>query len=191
MVNGYTGWINRNVASNEYDMIIVPINQVKNPSYYKSENGLLKHYISSNLKASTEEENGSMITIGVAPVYMKSGVKYLSYDGNYFYDGTNLENALNNLIDDLQAENRNNSINFNNPYYNYYNYLPFRSKTSYSAVDLEKFISENTDSISKLRGISTTLINSESKYGVNALLSLGIAINESRWGLSKILTYGQ
>ena len=184
LVNGYQGWINRDVNSDEYDMIIVPINQVSNPSYYFSENGILKHFISSNLRSSSRI--GTTIQVGVAPSYLKSGVRYLSYDGRYFYDGSNIEVGLNNLIGDLQNNNHSTAVNGNDPYYNYYNYLPFRSKTTYSAADLNKFIDNNTIDISKLRGSGAAFIDAQNKYGVNALLALGIAINESDWGKSTI-----
>ena len=184
LVNGYQGWINRDVNSDVYDMIIVPINQVSNPSYYFSENGILKHFISSNLRSSSKI--GTTIQVGVAPSYLKSGVRYLSYDGRYFYDGSNIAIGLNNLIDDLQNNNHSKAINGSNPYYNYYNYLPFRSKTAYSAADLNRFISNNTTYDSKLIGSGSAFIDAQNTYGVNALMALGIAINESNWGKSSI-----
>ena len=184
-VGGYTGWVNKDTASGNFDLEIVPLNQVKNPSYYISEGGVLYHFISRNLKANFNT-NGSKIAIGVAPSYMVSGRVYLSYDGKYFYDGSNIQNGLNTLINDLKAGHNKNSVNANNPHYNYYQYLPFRSKTIYSASQLNKFIEDNTGSTSKLRGIGQTLKDAEKTYGVNALLALSIAINESGWGMSPI-----
>lgn len=184
-VGGYTGWVNKDTASGNFDLEIVPLNQVKNPSYYISEGGVLYHFISRNLKANFNT-NGSKIIIGVAPSYMVNGRVYLSYDGKYFYDGSNIQNGLNTLINDLKAGHNNNSINANNPHYNYYQYLPFRSKTIYSASQLNTFISNNTNSNSKLRGIGQALKDAEKTYGVNALLALSIAINETEWGMSPI-----
>lgn len=184
LVSGYQGWINKNINSSEYDMIVVPINQVTNPSYYMSENGVLKHFITSDLRATYEK--GYTIEIGAAPSYLKSGVKYLSYDGNYFYDGSDIAAGLNNLIADLQNNTHGNSINTNNPNYTYYNYLPFRSRTNYTAGELDKFINERTEWNSKLRGTGAAFIDAENKFGVNALLALGIAMNESGLGMSSI-----
>lgn len=184
LVNGYQGWINRDVNSNEYDMIIVPINQVTNPSYYVSENGVLKHFITSNLRSSSKI--GTTIEIGVAPSYLKEGVRYFSYDGAYFYEGSNIENGLTNLITDLQSNSYSRSVNSNNPYYNYYNYLPFRSTTTHTASDINNFIAKNTTSDSKLIGAGEAFIDAQNKYGVNALIALGVAINESDWGRSSI-----
>ena len=104
--------------------------------------------------------------------------KYYSYDGKYFY------NSLNEVMDDLKADSNGRAVNKNNPYYNYYLYLPFRSKTSYSASDIDRFISQKAPSNSALRGSGKGFISAQDKYGSNAMLMLGIAINESNWGTS-------
>lgn len=184
-VGGYTGWINKDQASGNYDLEIVPITHITNPSYYVAQDGVLYHYISTNPKV-VANTSGHKIAIGAAPSYMVSGRRYFSYDGNYFYDGSNITNGLNLLINDLKAGNKNNSINVNNPHYLYYQYLPFRSKSVYTAQELDNFIASNTKANSKLRGIGQALKNAENSYGVNASLMLGIAINESGWGMSSI-----
>ena len=183
-ISGYTGWVNKDVNSSNYDLVIIPINQVSNPSYYINKGGILYHFISSYLTSSSEK--GHTIKLGVAPSYLKEGVKYLSYDGNYFYNGSNISLGLTNLISDLRNNVKNNSVNKNEPYYTYFNYLPFRSTTTYTAKDLNRFISSKTDSGSKLINTGQYFINAQEKYGVNALLALGIAINESGWGKSTI-----
>lgn len=197
MVNGYIGWINNKYKEiykdangvekvyNWSDYVIVPTNQVSNPSYYIAQGGILYHYISLDLQ-SAANSTGTKIPIGVAPSYLSEGVRYLSYDGNYFYNGSNIEVALNRIIDNLNAGNREHAVNANNPYYPYYQYLPFRSKTVYTADDLDNYINANTNANSKLRGLGQTLKESEKLYGVNALLTLGVAINESARGMSAI-----
>ena len=186
-VNGYNGWINKDINSGNYDLVLVPINQVTNPSYYSVKEGALYHFISSNM--TDKVERGTTFKIGPAPEYLKEDIKYLSYDGRYFYNGSNIALGLDNLISDLQSGHKNNSVNANNAYYNYYNYLPFRSKTSYKAEDLNKFIEANTNATSKLRGTGQAFIDAQNNYGVNALLALGIGINESGWGESSIAHY--
>lgn len=177
-VNGYTGWINKDSTKNEYDMIIVPANDIKNPSYYMVSNGELIHFISSDITSNTE--NGYKVNDGKAPDYLISGVKYYSYDGLYFYT------SLDTLIDDLQKNIKDNAVNNNKPNYSYYKYLPFRSKTVFSAEEIDKFINANTSATSKLRGMGNSFINAQETYGVNAALMLGVAINESAWGMSNI-----
>lgn len=175
-VNGYIGWVSIN------DIQIVPINQVINTSYYIVSNGILKHYISNHIT----ENKGHTINIGVSPVYLKENTKYFSYDGIYFYNGSNVKESLSLLVSDLKNNHKNNSLNSSNPYYSYYQYLPFRSKTIYTAQQLDYYINDNTVENSKLRGIGQALKEAEEKYGVNALLILGVAINESGWGTSSI-----
>ena len=179
--NGYIGWVNKHTSSGNYDLVLVPINQVTNPSHYYSKDGILYHYISSNMTAAANTR-GTSIALGPAPEYLQEGIKYLSYDGVYFYSGSSIAQGLDTLIADLGAGHKKNSVNANNPYYNYYNYLPFRSTTSYSANDINKFIEANTDSTSLLWNLGQALVDAQNNYGVNALLSLGVAINESGWG---------
>ena len=177
MVNGYKGWTKKDTNTGTYDVVIVPMNQATNPSYYTVNNGQLQHYITTDITARSGT-SGNVRTVGVAPSYLKEGVKYYSYDARYFY--TNLDA----LINDLKGNTYGNAVNGSNPYYNYYQYLPFRSKSIYSASQINSFIEANTQSNSKLRGIGQYLINAQNTYGVNALLILGVAINESAWGMS-------
>ncbi|CUO43099.1 glucosaminidase domain-containing protein [Clostridium disporicum] len=183
LVSGYQGWINMNTQAKEYDILVYPVNQVKNPSHYYVENGILYHFITSNL---TSGNSGYSIEIGKAPSYLSSGARYFSYDGKYFYDGSNIASGLTSLIQDVQTGSVSKAINASNPYYSYYQNLPFRSRTSYSAAELNSYIANYTQSNSKLRDAGQALKDAESQYGVNALLALGIAINESGWGVSSI-----
>lgn len=190
MVNGYEGWINNNRASGNYDMIVVPLNQASNPSYYTVRNGELIHFISYDLTGTTGFEK----ILGKAPSILREGVRYLSYDGQYFYsyDHTNqngIVNGLNTLISDYKAGVRTNSVNNGNPYYVYYQYLPFRSQTIYTAADLNNFINNHPrikGTSSKLKDLGQAFKDAETQYGVNALLALAVAINESGYGNSEI-----
>lgn len=178
MVSGYTGWMNKNVNSSDYDLVIVPLNQVKNPSHYIVKNGILNHFISNDINSSSL--SGNYLSLGPAPSYLTPNTKYYSYDGKYFFTD------LNKLIDNLKNNTFKNSINLNTPYYSYYLNLPFRSKTQFSANQINDFLSKKTTSDSKLIHSGQAFIDAQNKYGVNALLMLGISINESRWGLSDI-----
>ena len=183
-VNGYTGWVNSNKSSGNYDLVVVPINQATNPSYYYVQNGMLYHYISYNLTGNST--NGNHIRIGKAPSYLKTGIEYYSYDGIYFYTGSSKVEGLNKLINDLKNNTVANSVNPSNPNYTYFQNLPYRTKTSFTASELNSFINNNTDSDSKLRNLGSVLIECENKYGVNALIILATAIHESGWGKSSI-----
>ena len=102
--------------------------------------------------------------IGVAPSFMTPGTTYYSNNGVNFY--TDIEEK-----------------NFVGTYYNYYQFLPFRTKTKISASTLDAYVSSHT-SEGKLLGLGNALKNLESKYGCNAALVLGMGIHESGWGKS-------
>lgn len=184
-VSGYKGWVNKDSASGNYDLVVVPINQVTNPSCYLVKNGFLYHYISYNM-TDLNDNNGYSIRIGKAPDFLVPGIEYYSYDGIYFYSGATRLDGLNKLVTDLKNSTNSNAVNYDKPHYNYYGYLPFRTKSNYTAEDLNYFIDNNTEDYSKLRGIGQALIDGQEKYGVNPVLALGVAINESNWGRSPI-----
>lgn len=179
-VSGYTGWVDKDTTKAEYDLMVVPLNRAVNPSYYASENGELKHYISYDVV--NRDGSRYAIKLGPAPSFMKSGVKYYSYDNNYFYT------SLKTLIADGKAGHHNNSVNASNPYYNYYQFLPFRSKSSFSSSQINTYLESyaGLTPTSKLRGIGQALINGQNQNGVNALITFGVACNESGLGNSSI-----
>lgn len=174
-VSGYTGWIEK-ADKDGANILLLPINQAINLSYYENVNGQLNHYISADV----EGNKGSKRSIGRAPSFMTSGKRYYSYDGNYFY--TNIDD----LISDAKVNNHNNAVNSNNPYYNYYQYLSGRSKSSYSADDINKYFETKAPSDSVLKNTGKYFVKAQNKYGVNASYMIGIAMNESGRGTSKL-----
>lgn len=177
-VSGYTGYIKKQEDDGSLNIITVPINQVNNLSYYTvNNNNELVHAISSDI---TSTSKYSYQTLGPAPNFMKQNTKYYSYDGNYFYTD------INKLISDAKLDNHNNVININNPYYNYYQYLPGRSKTSYTTDDINRYFEKYTPSDSLLRNTGSYFIKAQNEYGTNASLLVGIAMNESDRGTSNL-----
>ena len=154
------------------NIITVPMNQVNNLSHYTvNSNNELVHAISSDI---TSTPKYSYQILGPAPSFMKQNTKYYSYDGNYFYTDINI------LMSDAKLDNHNNAINSNNPYYNYYQYLPGRSKTSYTAYDINRYFEQYTPTDSLLRNTGNYFIKAQNEYGV------GIAMNESDRGTSNL-----
>ena len=177
MVNGYVGWAKKDIKDGNYDFTIVPINQAVNLSYYYVQNNQLYHYISSDI---TKSDKGNTLCIGVAPSYLRTGVKYYSYDAHYFYTD------VLTLTSDLQNGTTKNAVNADSEFYNYYQYLPVRSKTSYTAAQINSFFNQNTPSNSKLRGTGDYLVKAQKSYGVNAGITLAVAMNESAKGTSNL-----
>lgn len=146
---------------------------VQSPSYYANEQGELVHYITNNV---TKYNDYYKIIIGRAPSWMSQGVKYYSYDGIYFYHSW--QNIRSNGIG---------AVNETNPFYNYYQFLPVRSKSNYSASDFEKYtLSSKKGSTGKLVGAGRYFANVQDKFGINGALQYAIGINESDFGTSKI-----
>lgn len=175
MLSGVVGWVDAD------DVQVVNFSSAKSSSCYKVSGGRLIHYITCDM---TTPGHATSLDNGVAPSYLKSGTTYYSYDGHYFYT------SYSKMIADYQKNTRSNSVNKSNPYYNYYQYLPLRSKTSYSDSSLNTLLNERikdyTSSSSKMKSTASTFTKYQDKYGVNALLMIGVAGNESAWGTSSI-----
>ena len=167
---GVTGWVS---ASN---VEIIPYTNSLNVSYYKADNGKFYHYISTNVYGNA---SASTQMVGYQPSYIKSNTKYYSYDGHYFYA------SYATMVNDYKNNRYSNAVNASQPYYNYYQFLSQRSKTSYSATDINKYISSKTTSKSKIWNKGSAFTDAQ-KYGANAALMMGLAINESAWGMSEI-----
>lgn len=107
------------------------------------------------------------IAIGPATDNMQTGVKYYSYSGTELYtNDTFTEGKI--------------------TYYNYYQYLPLRSKTNISADVLNNFISKYSGSV--MNGTGQNFIDAQNKYGMNALLLFSMAVHESGGGTSAYAT---
>lgn len=145
---------------------------VQSPSYYANESGALVHYITRNV---TIPGDYSKIIVGVAPQWMNQGYKYYSYDGIYFY----------NSWQNIQVDGKG-AINENNPFYNYYQYLSFRSSSNYNAQTLDNYTNNNGGSGGKLVNAGQYFDAVRNKYGVNGTLQYVMGIHESGFGKSSI-----
>jgi len=108
------------------------------------------------------------IYIGKAPSFMNAGTKYYSSDGVNFYSDYNHNT-------------------FVGTYYNYYQFLPLRSKTNISADTIESFL-RGINPNSSLVGHCGDFITEQNTYGVNGLLLFAMACQESAYGTSGYAT---
>ena len=90
------------------------------------------------------------------------------------------------MLTDYQNDTRKNSVNPNQPYYNYYQYLPFRGKSNYSESEMKSMVNGKVSSDSKMYNTGNVFVQNQNTYGTNALLMIGIAAHESGWGTSSI-----
>ncbi|CAM4187809.1 glucosaminidase [Bacillus manliponensis] len=70
-------------------------------------------------------------------------------------------------------------------FYQYYNYMSLRTKTEYTAEELDRYVQWRTPD-SPLIGLGKTFKEMESKYNVNALFLYAAAIHESDSGRSEL-----
>jgi len=148
-------------------------------NYEVNSSGNLYHYISNNVNATGNQGNSNYV--GKGPSYLTKGKEYYSYDGHYFYEN------YNTMITDYKNNVRTNSVNPSTPYYNYFQYLPMRSKTNYTAQELTTYLNNKANSsTSKLNNTGDMFIKYQNKYGVNALMAASFAALESGWGKSSI-----
>lgn len=166
---GVTGW----VSSSEVQ--VVDYGSVGSVSYYSVSSGYIYHTITNNINSSAY---ASKIMVGINPGYLQEGVPYYSYDGHYFYT------SYASMISDYKQGIYSNSVNANSPYYNYYQYLPHRSKTTFTASDFDNMT--NSKASGKLNGLGSYFIQYQNTYGTNAALVYGVAVLESGWGTSSI-----
>ena len=164
---------------NAREVQIVNKSSAKSLSYYYVSNNRLYHKIATNIN---NAGSGSTLDNGPAPSYLKTGVNYYSYDGHYFYTESN----FGNMIDDYNNKTRSHSVNPNNPFYNYFQYLPLRSQSGYNESSFNTLLNNKVTSTSKMRNTGDDFVKNQNTYGANALLMAGIAANESAWGTSNI-----
>ena len=182
-IAGFTGWIKEKEAGyNNYT--IVPLSWVKSSSKYIVTKDSISHYFTSDIQKTSDYKNS--VTLGPKPSMLNEGT-YYSYDGIYFYQD------LIKLIDDEKKGTHELSVNKDTPYYNYYLYLPHHSKTTYSGNDIDTYLKSYYDEIldyhyTALYGTGYAFYNVQENQGINALMMLSVARNESGEGRSNYAT---
>ncbi|SJZ57479.1 S-layer homology domain-containing protein [Garciella nitratireducens] len=149
---------------------LVPLIQAKQSYYTKNSNGELVHYVATykfNKNTNRYLGNYESFIICKAPSFMDTNVKYYSLDGINFYKDNKLTNKI-------------------GTFYPYYKYLSFRSKTNYTAEDLNRYISSWNKKDSVLNGKGQAFIQAQEEFGVNAAMLLAFAIHESGYGTNSI-----
>lgn len=181
MLAGVIGWVD----ATQVQVLDFSNTAVQTLSKYYVKNGRLYHGIVTSLSSSSYASN---IDVGPKPSYLNEGQSYYSYDGHYFYAYNNTNGYI-TMLSDYRNDTRQNSVNPNNPYYNYYQFLSHRSTTVYTADEINRVIKNKASSTSKMLNLGESFINNQNKYGINALLTLGVAANESSWGSSDFAQY--
>lgn len=171
MLSGVVGWVK------EDEVQVVNLSQAKTVSCYEVKDGKLLHHIVQDM---TTPGYATSLNNGPAPSYLEPGVTYYSYDGHYFYKDYGV------MVTDYRKDERSQSVNPQEPYYNYFQYLPMRSQSSYTGMEVNKMLDGTLKEGSKMKDTGELFVSNQNTYGVNALLMTGIAANESNWGKSSI-----
>lgn len=182
-IGGVTGWIKN---GNYY---IVPINWLKSWSYYKVTDTGLYHYYAKDIENTGYSQANRLID--TKPDFLDKA-NYKSFDGIYFYS------TFYDMIDDYRSGSHEKAVNKDNAYYNYYQYLPHRSKTNYDIDDIDSYIRNVlgfkgslygktlTSNNSVMYGTSEYYLFAEKMYGANALSIFSLGRHESANGRSYI-----
>ncbi|WP_158231975.1 MULTISPECIES: glucosaminidase domain-containing protein [unclassified Sporosarcina] len=165
----------RNFYIKPQNATMLPSQTVTDRTHYKVVNGSLYHSIYSH-----KTKTFASYEMGAAPNFMQEGIRYYSTDGSHFHNETG------DLIGTAHQ---------------YFQYLPMRSMTRYTAEELDAYIMKLLRSLeksypnstiykdattrSKLIGLGTELKRIERESHVNAMHILALAQHESQYGLSK------
>jgi beta-N-acetylglucosaminidase len=185
-IDSTDGYVKANLAGKTVylkhtEVYLLPLQQVEGRNYYSVNSvGDLIHSIYSHVT-----NTYASYSMGKAPAFLTAGNKYYSWDGGVFYNTTG--QAVGTA-------------------YQYFNYLPARTKTNYTAAELNRFIDnkltelenlyknnpvtfvryKDAAQLSKLKGLGSYLKEAESKHKINALLILSMAMHESDYGMSNL-----
>ncbi len=179
------GWVDIN------EVIIHHIddkNSVKSINHYRYEGDQLVHYGTTDMSV---PDYAISLSLGTSETPFPQGNLY-SYDGHYFYE------SYVSMIDDYRNRTYEHSLNASQPHYNYYQFLSHRSKSAYISKDLNWYISAylgfsakpsaypaaNTES--QLFEEGYAFVDAQNTYGVNAMMTFALALNESGLGKSEI-----
>jgi beta-N-acetylglucosaminidase len=159
------------------EVTLVPLPLLKDRNYYTvNDAGEVLHYIYNPTKLKHE----APYVVGKAPSFMQKGVNYYSWNGSDFTTTT--------------------GATVGTTVYQYFNVLAARSKTSYTAEELNSFINKRLAELeasgdsyfkdatkkSKIIGFGDKVKAAEAKYGINGLMILSMAIHESKFGMDPI-----
>ena len=190
-IAGVVGWINKNIPN----LRAYETSSVKSISHYQvNEEGDLIHYLSRG----PQQEGYTSHNNGKAPSSLAKKTQYYSYDGHYFYVNKDT------MINDYRKDSYNNAVNIGKPFYNYFQFLPYRTQSAITGPLLDDYIknvkgytelitSGTNDGVkpnqSQMVGSGSIAINQANKYGANGLLSFATGVHESAWGRSYIAAH--
>ncbi|MCI9040718.1 glucosaminidase domain-containing protein [Dubosiella newyorkensis] len=177
---GVKGWVD----VDSIDLLLYDPNYTLS-SYTKNKDTLV-HQVCLNLL----ENEAISYGIGPVPPFMEDDTTYYSYDGHYFYTD------FKSMSQDVQHNEHANAIN-QEPYFNFYQYVPHRSKSHAASDRFNTFLWEQKG-IDQLASAYPCLENESVLYDqqplfmavqdqvyMNGTMMFALACNESGYGQSQ------
>lgn len=160
-ISGYEGYTQ---AGN---MQIVPEEMMKARSYYTAEDGDWVYYSAIDPLISKDYDR---IVIGEAPSSVVDGTKYYSDDDENYYTEPILTDEKSSKV----------AVSYNS----YFQNLPFRSASSYTASDYNAYLKAKGKTSSEYYNETTAFTDAQSKENINSLMIFAMANHESAYGTS-------
>ena len=178
------------------NVTIIPVQNLSTRlSAYTVTSGRLYHEIKTDMGT---DNYAAVIDHGPAPSGLSEGSTYYSYDGHYFYPEDQLDIMLNDYLWDTRA----NSLNPEEPYYDYYQFVPHRTLTAVSPAEFALYLQDTAGihgamnsyrdddkdgvddnlSRSQLYGVTDAFWQYQYEYGANAMMMLAVSMQESAAG---------
>jgi beta-N-acetylglucosaminidase len=140
--------------------------------YTKDNDGNLIHYL-RRYSDTNYNTDYATITVDKAPAFMTTNVPYYSADALHYY--TNPYDA---------AANNVSAPSYAGLHAIYYQWISYRTKTSYTATQLDSYLAVIGKTNSVYYGKSSDFIANQNIYGVNAAMEMAFANLESGYGTS-------
>lgn len=144
---------------------IIPVELLQARSYYVAEDGNWVYYSAIDPLTSDEYD---VMTIGAAPSAAEVGTKYYSDDDENYY------------TEQLITTSTTASVSYNS----YFQNLPFRSESKYSASDFKNYLKAKGKTNSEYYSETSAFTQAQSKENINALMIFAMANHESAYGTS-------
>ena len=182
------------------NVTVVPLQNVYvNLSMFTVHDGILYHMIKGEME---DDYFAYIVSHGTAPSYLEEGRAYYSYDGHYFYS----DDMLYQMLDDYRSGIRNNSVNSEDPWYDWYQFVSHRTITHATMEQLRTYFYEQmglkgpitsyldndkdgTHDVlneSQFYGLEDSFFQYQYEFGANALMMLAISQLESSDGRSSL-----
>ncbi len=160
IIGGYEGYMDLN------DIQILPGEFELPETYYSNVNGVWTKFVPvDSLQTSTYNE----YQVGTASSDMAEGVKYYTTD-DYTYYADTIANSRGTKAVATGAT--------------YFQNLPFRSTSDYTAEEMQQYLASIGASNSKYYNSTQAFVDAQAEYGINALYLFAHANHESAYGTS-------